>query len=182
MKAADNNNTDTANVVDTPGAPQIHFLDKDEPPSSAQSNLGDPNLVFLRRNFRECKCAMDEPKAKGLTKIPGQDMAAPLPMDNSASASSKPSFYRYLSEAKKRHLKNGHNRDQVIYEKKGLPVDPLMPTRRRSRRKMYKTSIEKWRPGTSKITCPKCGSTRTPTIRTQSQRVITNVFRLLHTV
>lgn len=116
---------------------------------------------------------MDPPPSKTADFLADADpnMVAPLQMDNSASAASKPSFYRYLSEAKKRLAKSPRNPDQVIYEKKGLPLDPLVPTRRRSRRKLYKTSIEKWRPGKSKITCPKCGATRTPTVRAQSQRV-----------
>lgn len=177
LSSSKSNNKITPNLIEKSSSQistsKANVKDNKTPTESAQSDLGDPSLVFLKRNFRECKCTMDQPQPKTANFLADADpkMAAPLQMDNSASAASKPSFYRYLSDAKKRIAKSGHNQDQIIYEKKGLPVDPLMPTRRKSRRKMYKTSIEKWRTGSSKITCPRCGSTRTPTIRTQSQRV-----------
>lgn len=157
------------------------------PPNPDRSTLGDPNLVFLSRNFRECHCKMDDVKEESPKRrsrdpvfVTHRKLDAPLQMDNSASAASKPSFYRYLSEAKKRIARRDHSMDQVIYERKGVPMEPLMPTRRRSRRKLYKTSIEKWRPGNTKITCPRCGSTRTPTIRKQSQRVNSVVINKTH--
>lgn len=169
--------TDTKELKQTPIPDPAPLASANTDPTS--SKLDDTNLVFLSRSFRECQCPMAEPQRNtpkrhkhDFQADADPDLAAPLKMDNSASAASKPSFYRYLSEAKKRWAQSDRNPDQVIYERKDLPVDQLLASKRKQRRKQYKTSIEKWRPGKSKITCPQCGATKTPTIRIQSDRVI----------
>ncbi|XP_017474758.1 PREDICTED: uncharacterized protein LOC108365273 [Rhagoletis zephyria] len=42
------------------------------------------------------------------------------------------------------------------------------------KRSLYRTSIEKWRPATGTIYCPKCGANRRPLIRTQTERSSNN--------
>lgn len=42
------------------------------------------------------------------------------------------------------------------------------------RRKLYRTSIEKWRPAKGSIYCPKCGVRKPPLIRTRAERYSTN--------
>ena len=42
--------------------------------------------------------------------------------------------------------------------------------------KLYRTSLQKWRPGGQKISCPNCGETRQPVIRAHTERVAHSAF------
>ena len=44
------------------------------------------------------------------------------------------------------------------------------------RNKLYRTSLQKWRPGGSKIMCPNCGENRQPIIRAHTERVSNSAF------
>lgn len=57
-----------------------------------------------------------------------------------------------------------------IYTRKYKVTKPLTP-RSPQKRRMYKTSIEKWKPAKGNIYCPKCGATKKPIIKTKSEKV-----------
>lgn len=42
--------------------------------------------------------------------------------------------------------------------------------------KLYRTSLQKWRPGGERITCPNCGETKQPIIRAHTERVAHSAF------
>ncbi|XP_055838912.1 uncharacterized protein LOC129906942 [Episyrphus balteatus] len=57
-----------------------------------------------------------------------------------------------------------------IYTRKYKITTPLTP-RSPQKRKMYKTSIEKWRPAKGMIYCPKCGAHKKPIIKSRSEKL-----------
>ncbi|XP_037926470.1 uncharacterized protein LOC119661273 isoform X2 [Hermetia illucens] len=59
---------------------------------------------------------------------------------------------------------------QVLYKRQYKFKEPLT-SHRPGKRKLYKTSIEKWRPGKSTIVCPECGANKRPMIKSQIDKV-----------
>ncbi|KAL5285808.1 hypothetical protein ACFFRR_007470 [Megaselia abdita] len=47
-------------------------------------------------------------------------------------------------------------------------------TRRSGRKRLYKTSIEKWRPGIGLIYCPKCGTKHRPLVKSHTEKISTS--------
>lgn len=49
-------------------------------------------------------------------------------------------------------------------------------TNKSGRKRLYKTSIEKWRPGVGLIFCPKCGKKRRPIVKSHTEKISTSTF------
>lgn len=48
--------------------------------------------------------------------------------------------------------------------------------KRSGRKRLYKTSIEKWRPGVGVIFCPKCCKKNTPLVKSHTEKISTSTF------
>lgn len=49
-------------------------------------------------------------------------------------------------------------------------------SRKSGRKKLYKTSIEKWRPGVGLIYCPKCGAKHRPLVKSHTEKISTSTI------
>ncbi|XP_058455582.1 uncharacterized protein LOC131432949 [Malaya genurostris] len=61
---------------------------------------------------------------------------------------------------------SNYGRRKVMYERRYRPRRPI----RTCRRVLYRTTVENWRPGGLRITCPVCGKSRIPVIRCRRER------------
>ncbi|XP_058818605.1 uncharacterized protein LOC131681672 [Topomyia yanbarensis] len=66
---------------------------------------------------------------------------------------------------------SGQKADENLPDKSDFFVRP--PTRRKM---YYKTTVASWRPARARITCPQCGESRFPTIRSSANRYARSMY------
>lgn len=152
-----------------------------ESPGSDSSTQSDNFKTPLREPPSKPPRAIASQMKKKLfsfNKSPGNETEPLLDKDEAKRTREPGDSREYFLE---KVITTSDKNEKVLYKREYKPMEPLKQDKsvlkgkksssQSKKTKRYKTSIEKWRPGGSKIICPNCGIKKRPIIKSHTSRV-----------
>lgn len=159
----------STNARTPPDSPKRKSLNSRTPPDSP------------RRKSLDLRTPPDSPKRNSMEVRKTVEISSRKNMDvRTPVTSSREKSVEYRNEKSNSLeaslLKNGKQTRYYTGNSEVLETETTIDESNINKNKLYRTSLQKWRPGGEKITCPNCGETRKPIIRAHTERVAHSSF------